>query len=125
MSAGTALQAALVSSLQQIDGLTGVYDGPPARASYPYLVVDAGTEIDWGHKSAAGREIGLAVTLWDELPMRLQDLADQVEQCVESLSTAEDWEVVSIRFNRRRVIRDIAGPWAVALDFRARLLQSA
>lgn len=125
MGAGTALQAAMVTSLQSIEEITGVYDGPPARAAFPYLVVDAGTEFDWSHKSAIGREIAVAVTLWDEIPARMQDLAERVEQCVEAVSTVQGWEVTSLRFSRKRVIRDVAGPWAVALDFRARLLKSA
>lgn len=125
MSAGNALQAALVGSLEAMEAVSGVYDGPPARAAFPYLVVDAGTEFNWGHNSAAGREIAVAITLWDELPARLQQVVEQVEHSVEAVSTVEGWQVVSLRFERKRVIRDVAGPWAVALDFRARLLKSA
>jgi hypothetical protein len=35
MSAGGAVQAALARSLANIRDLTGVFDGPPARADYP------------------------------------------------------------------------------------------
>ena len=125
MSAGSELQAALVTALQEVRGVSGVYDGPPARAAYPYLVVDAGTEFDWGHKSGAGREVAVAVTLWDDMPARMQALAEVVEQCVESISVVAGWQVANLRFSRKRVLRDVAGPWAVALDFRARLLKSA
>lgn len=123
MSAGTALQAAIVPPLLDLEEVTGVYDGAPARAAFPYVVVDAGTEFDWGHKGAAGREIAVAVTLWDDNPARLHKLADRVEECVGAVATVEDWALVNLRFSRKRVIRDVAGPWAVALDFRARLLK--
>jgi hypothetical protein len=32
------------------------------------------------------------------------------------------WQLVSLNLIRRRTIRDVAGPWATAIDFRARLL---
>jgi len=122
MSAGGALQAALATALGQIETLTGVYDGPPARAAFPYAAIDAGTESDWSHKSGEGREVLVAVTLWDEQPARLHALADAAEAAVRAVTTVSDWQVASLRLLRRRVVRDVAGPWAAALDFRARLL---
>ena len=80
MSAGVAMQAALVAALQTLDELTGVYDGPPARAPFPYAVVDCGMESDWSHKSGTGREVRSAVTLYDkgERPVRLRTLMGDV-----------------------------------------------
>jgi hypothetical protein len=122
MSAGGALQQALAGALESVAGLAGIYDGPPARAAYPYVVLDAGSESDWSHKSAEGREVMVAVTLWDEQPARMQALADAVEGCVGAVSVVAGWQLVSLRLVRRRVVRDVAGPWATAVDFRARLL---
>jgi hypothetical protein len=122
MSAGGALQAALASALDGIEPLTGVYDGPPARAPFPYAAIDAGTESDWSHKSGAGREVLVAVTLWDEQPVRLHTLADAAETAVTAVSDVDGWQLASLRLLRRRVVRDVAGPWAAAMDFRARLL---
>ena len=122
MSAGGALQAAAAAALDGITELTGVYDGPPARAPYPYAVIDAGLESDWSHKSGAGREVAVALTLWDEQPVRLHQLADAAEAALSELATVEGWQLVSLRMVRRRVVRDVAGPWAAAVDFRARLL---
>lgn len=122
MSAGTTLQAAIVQATQSLPALTGVYDGPPARAAYPYLVVDASTEVDWSHKTGAGREVPVALTVWDNQPARLQDLAEQIEHQISGLEVAGMWRLISIGFVRKRVLRDVAGPWAAALDFRARLL---
>lgn len=122
MSAGAALQAALAGSLASVGELTGVFDGPPARAAFPYAAIDASLETDWGHKTGQGREVLAAVTVWDDQPARLQQLADLVEQKVLAVSLEGEWQLVTLRLVRRRTLRDVAGPWATAIDFRARLL---
>ena len=125
MSAGGALQEAVASALLSQAQLTGVFDGPPARAAFPYVVLDGGSELDWSHKSNGGREVLLAVTLWDEQPARLHAQLDGIEAAVASIAAVEGWQLVSIAFLRRRIVRDVAGPWAAAMDFRARLLRAA
>ena len=128
MSAGGALQAALAAALAGEGRLTGIYDGPPARAGFPYAVIDAGSESDWSHKSGGGREVLVALTVWDEETARLAELADAVEALVVGSGGAAGvggvagWQLVSMRMIRRRTVRDVAGPWAVAIDFRVRLL---
>lgn len=123
MNAGLALQVALVAEIERVAGLTGVFDGPPLRAAYPYVVVDASTMFDWGHKSAEGREIAVAVTLWDDQPSRLHELSDAVEAAVNEVNNVSEWSLVNLRFQRKRVVREVAGPWAARLDYRARLLK--
>lgn len=122
MSAGGALQTAIAAALNTVEGLTGVFDGPPARAAYPYVALDTTTETDWSHKSGDGREVLVAITLWDDQPVRLHGLADEIEACLQNLGGAEAWQLVTMRLVRRRVVRDVAGPWAAAIDFRARML---
>jgi len=122
MSAGAALQEALVTALGAVEGLTGVFDGPPARAAFPYVTIDAGTESEWGHKSGDGREVMVATTLWDEQPARIHGLADAVEQALRGVGAVGGWQLVSLVLMRRRIVRDVAGPWAAMVDFRARLL---
>ena len=122
MSAGGALQTAIAAALAAITELTGVFDGPPARAAYPYAAIDATTETDWGHKSGVGREAMVAITVWDDQPVRLHALADEVEAQVASVSDVGGWQLVTMRLMRRRVVRDVAGPWAAAIEFRARML---
>ena len=122
MSAGGALQTAIAAVLANVQDLTGVFDGPPARAAYPYAAIDATTESDWSHKSGEGREVLVAITLWDDQPVRLHQLADQVELNVQALGTVDSWQLVTMRLVRRRVVRDVAGPWGAAVDFRARML---
>ena len=122
MSAGGTLQAALARSLANIRDLTGVFDGPPARAAFPYAAIDASLETDWSHKSGSGREVMVAITIWDDQPARLQQLADAAESKAVEVRLTEDWSLVTLRMIRRRTVRDVAGPWATAIDFRARLL---
>jgi hypothetical protein len=125
MSAGGALQTAIAGALNAITDLTGVFDGPPARASYPYSTIDAATESDWSHKSGDGREAMVGITVWDDQPVRLRSLADLVEASVQALPETAGWQLVTMRLMRRRVLRDVAGPWAAAIDFRARMLATA
>jgi hypothetical protein len=122
MSAGGTVQAALARTLANIRDLTGVFDGPPARAAYPYAAIDASLEIDWSHKSGTGREVMVAITLWDDQPARLPELADIAESKALALNVTGTWKLVALRLIRRRTLRDVAGPWATAIDFRARLL---
>ena len=122
MSAGGALQTAIAGALAGVTELTGVFDGPPARAAFPYAAIDATTETDWGHKSAEGREVLVAITVWDDQPVRLHGLADAVEESMQALAATDGWELVNLQLVRRRVVRDVAGPWAAAIDFRARML---
>lgn len=122
MSAGGALQSAMATALMRLGRFSGVFDGPPARASYPYVALDATNETDWSHKSGSGREVMVAITVWDDEPVRLHDLADSVEQALESIDAISGWQLVTMQLVRRRVVRDVAGPWAAAVDFRARML---
>lgn len=122
MSAGGAVQAQLAASLGTLAELTGVFDGPPPRATFPYAAIDASLERDWSHKSGSGREVMIAVTVWDDQPARLQTLADEVEARAGAIGGTSEWHLVSLVLVRRRTIRDVAGPWATAVDFRARLL---
>ncbi|MEO7750894.1 MAG: DUF3168 domain-containing protein [Sphingomicrobium sp.] len=108
--------------MQSVGELDGVFDGPPARASFPYATIDATSESDWSHKSATGREVLVAITVWDDQPVRLHELADLVEESVEAPGEVDGWQLVTMRLVRRRVVRDVAGPWAAAVDFRARML---
>jgi hypothetical protein len=121
MSAGGALQTAIATALASVPDLTGVFDGPPARAAYPYAAIDATSETDWSHKNGGGREVLVGITLWDDQPVRLHQLADAAEASVESIDVA-GWQLVNMRMIKRRIVRDVAGPWAAAIDFRARML---
>jgi Protein of unknown function (DUF3168) len=129
MSALTALQQALVTALTShpdISGkISGVFDGPPPRAPFPYIAMSESLTTDWGGSVAPGREVRIALTIWDdgEAPARLHGLVAAVEAAVAGLPrTLPGWRITSIALNRSLIIRDAAGPWAGLVDHRIRLL---
>lgn len=127
--AGEALLAAAIGVLNEVPGLGGVYPGPPLQAAVPYAVADAGFESDWGHKGGRGREVRLAVTLWDkgEQPGRLRGLVDAAESALDELGGPIGvWRLVAMQFLRTRIVRDgsakSGSTWAGVIEFRARML---
>lgn len=124
--AGARLQAAAIEALAALD-LGGVYPGPPLQAAFPHAVVECGAETDWGHKSGRGRELRLAVTLRDagERPDRAQAFAGVAEAAIEAGLEVEGWYLVTLVLVRRRTVAEGRGGkagWAVAIDWRARML---
>ena len=124
-----ALQAAAVTALSAhpvlAAQLTGIYDGPPPRAPFPYVSVTDGVTSDWSTKTKQGREIRLAFTVWDdgENATRLADLMGHVDDAI--LAIPRDlpgWRIASLVFSRSIVVRDPAGPWAGLVEHRVRLL---
>lgn len=126
------LQAALVNALEThpalSDVLTGVFDGPPPHAAHPYVSIADGLVSDWSTKTATGREIRLALTIWDdgEEAARLHDLIGDVEDAVAALPRdLAGWRIASCVFLRSMVARDPAGPWAGLVEYRVRMLSMA
>ena len=124
--AGAALQSAAIEALAALD-LGSVHPGPPLQAAYPHAVVECGAEADWGHKSGRGRELRLVVTLHDagERPDRAQAFAEVVEAAIEAGLDVEGWRLVTLALLRSRTVADGRGGgagWAVAIDYRARML---
>jgi hypothetical protein len=124
--AGAALQAAAIGTIEALD-LGGAYPGPPLQAAFPHALVECGVETDWGHKSGRGREVRLAVTLRDsgERPDRAQAFAEVAEAAIEAGLEVEGWQLVTLALLRRRTVAEGRGGrsgWAVAIDYRARML---
>lgn len=124
--AGAALRSAAIEVVESLD-LGGVYPGPPLQAAFPYALVECGPEADWGHKSGPGREVRLSVTLRDrgERPERAQAFAEVVEAAMAAGLDVEGWRLVTLALVRSRTIAEGRGGnsgWAVAIDYRARLL---
>ena len=69
-SALEAVQQALVAALAGYppltDAVSGIYDGPPPRARFPYIALATGAALDWSHKGGMGRELSLALTVHDD-----------------------------------------------------------
>ncbi len=124
--AGAALRAAAIETVEALD-LGGVYPGPPLQAAFPHAVVECGPEADWGHKSGRGREVRLAVILRDsgERPERAQAFAEVVESAIAAGLVVEGWRLVTLVMLRSRTVAEGRGGkagWAVAIDYRARML---
>lgn len=128
--AAEALQAALVAALQGhapiASVVSGIYDGPPARAAWPYVVIDDGSTSDWSHKSGRGREHRIGIIIWDdgEVPTRLYGLMDEAQAAIEAMpGDLGGHALASMAFMRSRVVRDPDGPWGGFVQYRARTLE--
>lgn len=124
-----ALQTALLAALEAHPvlsaELSGIYDGPPPRAAFPYVAMGDALVTDWSTKTATGREIRLPLTLWDdgENAARMTDLMSHLEDAVAAVPRQiPGWHVASIIFLRSMVVRDAAGPWAGLVEHRIRML---
>lgn len=123
--AGETLAAAARAALRPLAGLTAIHDGPPLQAASPYAIVEAGIEFDWSHKSGAGRDVRLTITLRDqgERPARLHRLATGVQAALDGFGPElEGWRLVTLAFVRSMIVAETAGRWAARLDYRARML---
>ncbi|HMS21593.1 DUF3168 domain-containing protein [uncultured Sphingorhabdus sp.] len=126
------LQSALVTAVEThpvlADELTGVFDGPPPRAAFPYISINDEVSADWSTKTATGREIRMGLTVWDdgESATRLHQLISHVEDAVAALPRdLSGWRIASIVFLRSFVARTAAGAWAGVVDYRIRMLSTA
>lgn len=124
-----AVQIAAVAALEAhpvlAQTLAGVFDGPPPRAGFPYIAVANGLSTDWSTKTATGREIRLALTIWDdgEEASRLHNLMGHAEEAIAAMARdLPGWRVASNVFLRSLVARDPAGPWAGLVEHRIRIL---
>lgn len=131
MSLAGELQAALVAALAEAEGVagvvSGVFDGPPARAVFPYLAVDPGTGLDWSTKTARGREQRFVVTVWDENGRagRLRALIDAAATAVEAIDRdLPSGRIASLALLRERGARGAIGPWAAMIECRVRMLET-
>lgn len=124
-----AVQTAIVAQIRaapMLTVLTGVYDSPPARAPFPYVVISTTSATDWSTKTETGREIRLGLTIWDagEQTARLQTLMAEVEAAMANLPRNLDgWRIISLTLGRSLIARDPSGPWAGLIDHRIRLFQ--
>jgi hypothetical protein len=125
--AGQVLAEAVIAALRTLEGLNGVYDGPPLSAAFPYAVVAAGPESDWSHKSGEGRELRLSIQVYDkgERAGRLRALVAEIEAVV--MQTGPElagWRLVTLIFVREAMLRSTGAAWTESVDYRARLLKT-
>ncbi|QPQ56079.1 DUF3168 domain-containing protein [Allosphingosinicella flava] len=124
---GAALAETLSAALTNLALPGGVHHGAAQGAAFPHAVVEIGPESDWSCKDRAGREVRIAVTIADKGPSaaRLHALMGAAEAAIlASPAMLADWEIVTLRFLRSRVVRSGTG-WTGLAEFRARLLELA
>jgi Protein of unknown function (DUF3168) len=124
-----AVQMAAIAALEAhpvlAQRLTGVFDGPPVRAGFPYISIADSLSSDWSTKTVAGREIRLAMTVWDdgEEPARLHGLMSHAEEAIAAMARdLPGWRVASNVFLRSFIARNPAGPWAGLVEHRVRVI---
>ena len=117
-----AVQAALVPLL---GGIAPLYDGAPPRAAFPYILISDSPVSDWSTKTERGREIRLALTLWDdgEEAESLRTLMIAVEAAIDAFPRdLPGWRVASLVFLRSLISREPGSPSAALIEYRVRLL---
>lgn len=124
-SAKEELQSAIVQSLRTVPELGGIFDGAPARAPFPYAVVDCGSEKDWSFRDLQGREFCVELTVWDDVPARIARLEAEVWDVFVGLGGLQSWSLSGVTRAIRKTVRTPAGPWSSVLSARMRLLQLA
>lgn len=125
--AGQALAAAALTALRAVEGLNGVYDGPPLTGAMPYATVEAGPEADWSHKNGEGRELRLSILVFDEgeRPERLRGLVEAIEVTAAQMSPdLAGWRLINLVFLRGSMLRSKGAAWTAAIEYRARLLKA-
>ncbi|NCN84138.1 MAG: DUF3168 domain-containing protein [Sphingomonadales bacterium] len=109
-----------------MDLISGLFDGPPPRAEFPYIALATGASLDWSHKGGVGRELSLALTIYDdgETAARLHRVMALVEEALEpGLEDASGWQIITFDFRRTRILRRATGPWSGLMEYRARVLK--
>jgi Protein of unknown function (DUF3168) len=132
MSAEQDFRSAIIARLQSDISLkplvNHVYDGAPVAASPPYIVVGEVIGTDWGTKDREGRELRLAIMLYDamEKPARLAALVPIVQANMHHIGSfgVNGWDIGSLVLIRSNLVASTAGKWTAVLDFRLRVLRA-
>ncbi len=124
-----AVQAAFVAALTGHAGfgdvVTGVFDGPPRRADFPYAMIADTVWTDWSVKDAPGCEIRMGIAVLDEgnSPLRVNHLLDAAMDAIDGLARDLDgWRVASLVFVRARSLQTARGPWHGLVEYRVRVM---
>ncbi len=129
MSAESVLTGAALAALRaapEVGGeVNGVFEGPPVKASAPWVEVGPTVAVDWGTKDKAGREVRLVFTVRDraERAARTHALAAAAGGAIEDLPRDLDgWRIASIAFVRARVVGQRPGEWAAQVEYQLKML---
>lgn len=108
--------------------LNAIAEEAPARASLPWLAIAASASADWSCKTAAGREVRVALELHcrGDAPDAAASLVAAIESRVESLPRAQaGFSLATIRFLRARAEQRGESRRAVLLEYGFRLMAGA
>jgi hypothetical protein len=100
-----------------------VFDGPPTRAAFPYLVIGETLSFDWSTKTTRGQEHRVAVSAWDEAgrTARLLGLVAAAGAAIEAIGAElPGHRIVGVQAIRERLVRAPGGPWAGSVEYRVR-----
>lgn len=121
----TALLSWLSADAALAAELNAIVEEAPSRTSLPWLAISASASTDWSCKTAAGREVRVALELHcrGDTPDAAADLVAAIEARLESLPAAQTGFVVTtIQFLRARAEQRGESRRAVLLEYRFRLL---
>lgn len=124
MTAALELQEALVARLSAAPGLSGVFDDAPARASFPYVVVNCVAEMPWRCVGMEGKELSVELTLWDEQPARVMELDGLLDEAGSPIPSLPTWSLSSLVVIAKKRSRSAAAPWASTVTLRARMFRA-
>lgn len=124
-----ALRAALLAWLAAdpalADELNAVAEEAPSRVSPPWLAVAASASTDWSCKTAAGREVRIALELHcrGDTPDAAAGLVSAIEARIESLPRNQpDFHIATIQFLRARAEQRGESRRVILLEYRFRVL---
>lgn len=121
-----AVVAALAGHAPLGQAVSGIFDGPPARAAFPYAAIGPIVSSDWSHKTATGREHRLTLSIWDNGGADLHTLMAEAEAALATVPRdLGGHDLVTLVYLRGRIARDPDGPSAAILDYRARTLATS
>lgn len=124
-------RAVLIDWLASDPALSGVLNAiveeAPSRTALPWLALAASASSDWSNKSAAGREIRVALELHyrGDDPLAESALVAAIERRVESLpadQTPAGFRIASLTFLRARAEQRGEARRALLLEYQARVL---
>lgn len=114
---------ALLQADAELAGLVhGIFDGVPARATAPFVALDAAEGRDWGTKDRAGREVRLTLAVHGAGAVD-GAAAARIEAIAATLrGGADGWAVVGARVERTRTRFGRDGGWRHEMVLRCRCL---
>ncbi len=105
--------------------LNAICEEAPSRTSLPWLAIAASASADWSCKTAAGREVRVALELHcrADAPELAAGLVSAIEGRVESLPRDQGpFRIATIQFLRARAEQRGESRRAILLEYRFRLM---